>query len=103
MQRFLLRENVSRFQGLLATETDEAVRRTVQSLLLETERKLAHIEAAASGIQFRALSPLRAKACGTSISRFRADFEASASPYLLLDPAPGLHIVDINDAYGHAT
>jgi PAS domain-containing protein len=107
MQRFILRENVNRFQELLIKETDLAVRHTVQSLLLEAQRKLAHTEAVSSGIQYRTLSPLRARGCvGRAqrvISRFRDDFEASASPYLLVDPAPGLHIVDINDAYGRVT
>lgn len=34
---------------------------------------------------------------------FRDEFAASQDPYLLLDPRKGLHIVDINEAYGTAT
>ena len=36
---FILRD-IGRFQKLLVTETDEVVRRTLQSLLLEERRKL---------------------------------------------------------------
>ena len=39
----------------------------------------------------------------TIISKFQHDFEISPRPYLVLDPRPGLHIVDINDAYGRVT
>jgi PAS domain-containing protein len=31
------------------------------------------------------------------------EFDASAHPYMLIDPGPGLKIVDINDAYAKAT
>lgn len=34
---------------------------------------------------------------------FRDLFETSALPYMVLDPRPGLHIVDVNDAYAAAT
>ena len=35
--------------------------------------------------------------------QFQSEFDASPHPYMLLDPAPGLRIVDINDAYARAT
>ena len=35
--------------------------------------------------------------------KFRRQFELAAHCYLILDPRPGLHIIDINDAFGHAT
>ena len=34
----------------------------------------------------------------TSVREFRREFENSQCPYLILDPRPGLHIIDINDA-----
>ncbi|QHO72499.1 diguanylate cyclase [Bradyrhizobium sp. CCBAU 051011] len=34
---------------------------------------------------------------------FQPEFENSQHPYMLLDPGPGLRIVDINDAYARAT
>ncbi|HEX7893287.1 MAG TPA: hypothetical protein VF447_03785 [Terriglobales bacterium] len=34
---------------------------------------------------------------------FRDNFETSSLPYMILDPRPGLHIVDVNDAYISAT
>lgn len=30
--------------------------------------------------------------------QFRTEFDSSRNPYMLLDPGPGLRIVDINDA-----
>ena len=107
MQRFILRENINRFQKRLVAETDQATRRTLQSLLLDAQRQLAYADAVASGVEHRSLSPLRASDCvgraGNIITQFQRDFEISRRPYLVLDPKPGLHIVDVNDAYGGAT
>lgn len=107
MQRFILRENIRRFQQRLVDETDEPVRLMIQSLLAEARRKLAQADAVESGVERRPVFPLRARdwiaRVQNIVNQFQRDFETSAHPYLVLDPSPGLHIVDINDAYGRAT
>jgi PAS domain-containing protein len=108
MQRFILRQNIGHFERLLALETDEALRLTLQRLAVEERRKLAQAEAVLSGIEHWSLSRLRNPGgllgrAGKIISAFQHDFEISASPFLVLDPNPGLHIVDINEAYADVT
>jgi hypothetical protein len=38
-----------------------------------------------------------------AISSFQRCFEASRCPHLILDPSPGLHIVDLTDSYARVT
>ena len=82
------------------------MRRFLESMILDTRRELAHLEAAITGASTDLLiGPSRgpgahARRLG---GRFQAEFETSPRPYLILDPRPGLHIVDINDAYARAT
>lgn len=108
MQRFIERHNIERFERLLSQERDEARRRVLQSLLAESRRRLAIYDSIAEGA-FLKTPPRPDPGPGglarnrRAIAGFRRDFEASPKPYLLLDPGPGLHIVDINDAYERAT
>jgi len=44
VRRFIVRENVARFQRLLARESDERVRRTLRQLLLGARRELAGLQ-----------------------------------------------------------
>jgi hypothetical protein len=108
MERFIERHNIERFEGLLSQERDETRRRSLRSLLAESRRKLAIYDSIAEGAYLN--SPPRPDLGPSGIAQnrrtraeFQRDFEASSKPYLLLDPRPGLHIVDINDAYGRAT
>jgi PAS domain-containing protein len=107
MQRFILRENIDRFERLLSFESDEVVRRTLRALLTEAQRKLAETEARMSGVERWSVTALRAEGLlgrmQPIISKFQQDFEISGRPYLVLDPRPGLYIVDINDAYAEAS
>jgi len=98
MQRFILRQNLIRFRRLLAEEADEKMRLTLQSMLRSTQRELALLEAKSSGVS--SIASLKEH---RSISEFRGEFEKSPHLYLVLDPRPGLHIVDVNDAYARAT
>ena len=103
MQRFVLRQNLTRFRNLLAQETNETRQKTLRSLICVAQRQLASLDSAESGV----LSPGSASA-GVSrdyrrINEFEREFQNSSHPYLVLDPRPGLHIVDINDAYARAT
>jgi PAS domain-containing protein len=105
MQRFICEQNVIHFQKLLDQTTDPALRRTLDGLLKSARRDLAILESTLSGA---AGSPLEARrrrhGDAQSIRlQFQPEFDGSSHPYMLLDPAPGLRIVDINDAYAKAT
>ena len=105
MQKFICEQNIAHFQKLLDQATEPALRRTLEGLLKSAQRDLAMLESALSGAE---ISPLEARRrrhgdAQTIRQQFQPEFDASPHPYMLLDPAPGLHIVDINDAYARAT
>lgn len=106
MQRFIEQQNRAHYRKLLAAETDPRLIRILEGLLRSTERALATLESAQSGVQSEAQlvrDQYRPRAAPTNVSRFQREFEVADRPWLLLDPGPGLHIVDINDAYATAT
>jgi PAS domain-containing protein len=105
MQRFICEQNVAHFQKLLNDATDPALRRTLEGLLKSARRDLALLESALSGAEGSPLEARRRRhGDAQSIwQQFQPEFDASSHPYMLLDPAPGLRIVDINDAYARAT
>jgi PAS domain-containing protein len=105
MQRFICEQNVTHFQKLLNEATDPALRRTLEALLHSARRDLALLESTLSGAEESPLEARRRRhGDAQTISRqFQPEFEASSHPNMLLDPAPGLRIVDINDAYAQAT
>jgi PAS domain-containing protein len=105
MQRFICEQNIAHFQKLLDQAADPALRRTLESLLKSARRDLALLESTLSGAEGSPLEARRRRPGDAQTIRlqFQPEFEASRHPYMLLDPAPGLHIVDINDAYARAT
>ena len=107
MQRFILRQNIRRYGELIPLETDPRKRELLLDLLASARRELSLIESASRGLAPGVwLSPPERGLCAGSrqaLARFRDDFEGSLSPHLLLDPGPGLHIVDINGVYASAT
>lgn len=101
MQRFILEQNITRFRRKLAEEADEGARRSIQSLLSAAERSLALLNADAGVSGPR--TPLEARNIGQTaediLDRFRKEFSGASRPSLLIDPGPGLNIVDANDAF----
>ena len=105
MEKFICEQNIAHFEKLLSETTDAGVERTLQSLLSSARRGLAILNSMRSGASTspfeRRRSPLSE---ATAIrQQFQSEFDNSSHPYMLLDPGPGLHIVDINDAYAAAT
>lgn len=104
MKRFICEQNVAHFRRLLGGTNEPAQARTLERLLATELRALAMIESekfgAAAEPGKRPQQPLAASAIRQA---FFADFDRSPHPYLLLDPGPGLHIVDVNAAYAAAT
>lgn len=108
MQRFILQQNVDRFKRMLAEETlDERSRPMVQALLLSAQRDLAIIDSQKTGAFGGVMSAARARNVSGPYApdtpQFRSHFETAREPYMLLDPGPGLRIVDVNPAYAAVT
>lgn len=99
MQRFVLRQNIQRYTDLLQEETDPRTRRLLLDLLASARRDLALLEAASFGALGKSVRTSSASWDSKVVSRFRKDFATSETACLLLDPRPGLRVVDINDAY----
>jgi PAS domain-containing protein len=105
MRRFVLQQNVSRFERALETERDELQRGSIREMLASCRRELALVEAELLGAQAAVPGrsgdrPWREEPRALS---FLSDFDAAAHPCIVLDPRPGLAIVDINAAHRKAT
>jgi hypothetical protein len=107
MQQFILQQNIALFQSVLETEWDDAARRAVRGMLFSAQRELAMLESSLFGAYGAAQPPNRAQGASRRKRKvaclLHKQFANSSLPYVLLDPQPGLHIVDINDAYAKAT
>ncbi|MGY8706142.1 hypothetical protein RAD16_10425 [Bradyrhizobium sp. 18BD] len=81
------------------------LQRTLEELLATNRRELALLNAERQGAQRSPIGPQHLKSVDASGVRQRllSDFDGSPHPYMLLDPGPGLQIVDINAAYAAAT
>ncbi|UGX91148.1 PAS domain-containing protein [Bradyrhizobium barranii subsp. barranii] len=104
MKKFICEQNIAHFRKLLEDATDPIQRRTLEKLLASQLRELAVLDAERVGANAPAPHQ-REQPVDTSRIRqeFLADFDTSPPPYLLLDPGPGLQIVDVNAAYAAAT
>ena len=105
MQRFVCEQNVAHFEKLLSETSDFTVQRTLQSLLASARRELALLNSARTGADASPFEQRRRQQSDAAAIRqqFQPEFDGSPHPYMLLDPGPGLHIIDINDAYAAAT
>ncbi|MGZ5901333.1 MAG: PAS domain-containing protein [Reyranella sp.] len=106
MQRFVLQQNIIHYQARLADETDEGTRLTLARLLIEAERSLAMLVSTHAGVDTTS-PPLHSQRISIAAERYLAHFREHLSGcgklYLLLDPGPGLRILDASDAYAAAT
>ncbi|MEW6644999.1 MAG: PAS domain-containing protein [Pseudomonadota bacterium] len=104
-KRFICEQNIAHFIKLLGETTDGPLLRTLQALLASARRELAMLESAISGAHTSPFHQHRQPSTGASAIRqqFQGEFDHSPHPYMLLDPGPGLLIVDINAAYAAAT
>lgn len=107
MRRFVLEQNIERFQRLIAESPRNSSSRVLIVLLVEAQRELALLKAASEGAApwARTAQPPRfaAVADRRDLGAFQACLDGDATPALLLDPGPGLHIVDLNGPYERAT
>lgn len=107
MQRFIEQQNIVYLERLLATEaTSGWSRHLVEQQLLAARRRLAALNAARAGFRSKPQierQPVLPRATPQITRQFYRQFEAAATPLLLLDPGPGLHIVEANADYATAT
>lgn len=104
MSTFICEQNIANFQKLLDGGADAALEHTLCTLLAAAKRELALLKSAREGANANPFG-IRHAAVDTQTVRqqIQAEFDGSRNPYMLLDPGPGLHILDVNDAYARAT
>lgn len=105
MQRFVCEQNILHFEKLLESAGDLTLRRTLLTLLSAAKRELALLNSEESGADLSpaALRRRRNIDLDAVLAQLRPSFERSEHPYMLIDPGPGLKIIDVNDAYSRAT
>ena len=105
MQRFIEQQNIARLERLLASEAlSERSRHLIEEQLHAAQRRLETLTAVRAGIKPRPrITRAFPRATPAITSRFQKQFEAAPMPLLLLDPGPGLRIVDVNDVLAAAT
>jgi PAS fold len=105
MQQFICEQNVAHFEKLLGDATEPTLQLTLQTLLTNARRELSLLQAESMGADTSAPSRHHRLVDDATAIRlqFRAEFDASPHPHMLIDPGPGLHIADINAAYSAAT
>lgn len=107
VQRFVLQQNIERFRRLHDDAAEEADRRRLQLMIATAERELALLNAGLTGVLNRPLVGEAARQVAESraglIAKFRAEFAEADRPAILIDPEPGLAIVEANAAYESAS
>jgi PAS domain-containing protein len=105
MQRFIEQQNIARLERLLASEAiSEKSRHLIEEQLHAARRRFEALTAVKAGIKLRPrITRAFPRAMPAITSQFQKQFEATPMPLLLLDPGPGLRIVDANHVYGEAT
>jgi PAS domain-containing protein len=98
MKRFIEQQKIADLERLLASEAiSDTSRHLLEEQLLAAQRRLAMLTAVKAGVVSRS------RPAAAMCRQFRDQFEAAPMPLLLLDPGPGMHIVDANDAYAAVT
>lgn len=104
MSTFICEQNIANFQKLLDTSADATLQRTLQTLLASAKRELAMLQSRTDGADGRRPGHRHAPVDAQTVRQdIQAEFDGSRNPYMLLDPGPGLNILDVNDAYAGAT
>ncbi|WP_404710702.1 hypothetical protein [Sphingomonas sp. MMS24-J13] len=101
MKRFILTRNILQFREILHDgDLPLSERQHFGRLLADAQRELALLDASATG----ALSSPRWSETAKQEERiFEAEMRKVDAPCLIIDPRPGLHIIEVNGAYEIAT
>lgn len=78
---------------------------SIQAMMAETRREIAVFASDMMGAQafVGQFDPGQNEAARVDRSRFRDLIENNPGAFMVIDPRPGLHIIDVNDAYAAAT
>ena len=104
VQRFVLQQNIERFEMRMRETDDAEDRQRLELLRSAFERELALLESKEAGVKragwaFDAQADEAAEDRAAAIARFREEFDpASGIIAALIDPAPGLVYVEVNPA-----
>jgi PAS domain-containing protein len=103
MRRFILQANIDRYQSLLGQEWDPRSRDFLRRSLAAARREFAVLDASVAGVR-QGPTPGRAgrERAGQLRREFERTFVDSPRGVLLLEPGPGLHIVDASRSYAQA-
>src|SRR5437868_9732414 len=101
MQRFIEQQNIAYLERLLASEAlSEKSRHLVEEQRHAARRRLETLMAVRAGLEpWPRIGRAFPRATPAITSCFQKQFEAAPMPLLLLDPGPGLRIVDANQTY----
>lgn len=101
MQRFIITENIRRYEQQLAHgDLSPADTPVVRELLADARQELTDLLAREAGAMAE-IGPADARR--RSVPGLATAFEASDRNQILLDPGCGLHIVEVSAAYAEAT
>lgn len=107
MQRFVLSQNIQRTRLLLMVESNESSRRMLKAMIHQWEGELAYLNAekwgAAGGPQPGRYGVGGASSVVEAARWAESEFQRFPGLCMLLDPGPGLRIIEVNDAYAAAT
>ena len=106
MQRFVLQENIRLLSSRLASAGGADERRRIQLILTAVKRELALLGSTQDGVLTLASKvqrPGEDKARADLIAWFHREYAHSPKLASLIDPAPGLVFVEVNETYCLAT
>lgn len=107
MRRFILKGNIDRFKRLLEIEASPHLHKTLRKLLAKARRELALLDSAYFGSKpdysLGHSTFMHSPVSTAERTMFKKALAESSRACLVIDPSPGLHIVDITDAYHKVT
>jgi PAS domain-containing protein len=106
VQRFVLQENIKLLSRRLAASGGEDDRQRLRIILAAVERELALLDSMEEGVLTPAAKARRAeneKAQAELVAWFRTEYAGSPKLAALIDPAPGLAFVEVNETYSLST
>jgi hypothetical protein len=101
MNRYILNETIKHFQQIMAEDISQEERKYAAAEVASMQRELALMDAASLGVQRYAQEI--APASSAYKRRFQPLLKGSPEALLVIDPRPGLHIVDMTPSFEAAT
>jgi PAS domain-containing protein len=104
VKRFILAQTIEHYARMLAVELDPRLREVLYQQLAKARRELAALVAGTSGVHLGPAPAASSRDHASSLRRqFRRFLEEAPQALVLIEPGPGLHIVEINDSCAAAT